>query len=198
MKKTIPILQYLSKHEVSIFTLDKTHKKKEWIRDDFNLEIIPWKDMTVFVELDKNKVKGSLLNVQNYFPDSVMENEYSLLAKDKLYRMEEFTLTKDENPDVAHYIISAFNNSFTRLNEEENRMFDKLTEREKQVISLIARGYSMTNIAKALGLSPHTINSHRAKLCSKLGVRRTTQLAIWAFRFGLVFGKSTLIDKLDQ
>lgn len=198
MKKTTPILDYLDEYEVSIFTLNKIYNRREWIRDDFNLEQIPWEEMTIFVELDKSKSNASVLNVENYFPDSQKENEYSLLAKNHLYRMEEVILSKDIEPYMVHYIISAFDNSFSSLNTEEKMLFEKLTDREKQVLSLMARGYSMTSIAEKLILSPHTINSHRTKLCSKLGVRRTTELAIWAYRFGLVSGKSSLLDKWEE
>jgi DNA-binding NarL/FixJ family response regulator len=61
----------------------------------------------------------------------------------------------------------------------------KLTEREVDVLRLIARGLSNSNIAEKLHLSEGTIRNHVSAIFSKLDVSDRTQAAILAIRHGL-------------
>ncbi|MDQ0952620.1 DNA-binding NarL/FixJ family response regulator [Streptomyces phaeochromogenes] len=62
----------------------------------------------------------------------------------------------------------------------------KLSERERQVLSLVARGLNNTEIADALGLSPLTAKTHVSRIMGKLGARDRAQLVIVAYESGLV------------
>jgi len=62
----------------------------------------------------------------------------------------------------------------------------RLTERERQVLTLVARGRSNREIAQMLGLSANTIAVHRANLMKTLAVRKTAALVLYAVRHGLV------------
>ena len=62
----------------------------------------------------------------------------------------------------------------------------RLTERERQVLTLVARGRSNREIAEMLGLSANTIAVHRANLMKTLAVRKTAALVLYAVRHGLV------------
>ena len=64
----------------------------------------------------------------------------------------------------------------------------RLTERERQVLTLVARGRSNREIAVMLGLSANTIAVHRANLMKTLAVRKTAALVLYAVRHGLVTG----------
>ncbi len=61
-----------------------------------------------------------------------------------------------------------------------------LTAREQEVLELIAMGHSSPEIAKQLGVSTRTVDSHRARLMSKLGLRKTAGLVRFAVREGLI------------
>ena len=61
----------------------------------------------------------------------------------------------------------------------------QLTRRERQVIWLMGSGLSRSQIAKALGLSEHTVNNHFSSIFRKLQVRGYWELAIYAYRHGL-------------
>jgi DNA-binding NarL/FixJ family response regulator len=63
---------------------------------------------------------------------------------------------------------------------------DSLSEREREVLSLVARGLNNTEIAKALGLSPLTAKTHVSRIMGKLGARDRAQLVIVAYESGLV------------
>jgi two-component system response regulator NreC len=63
---------------------------------------------------------------------------------------------------------------------------DKLTNREKQILQLIAEGKSNKEIAVLLNLSVNTVSVHRANLMEALGIHRTAELVLYAVRKGLV------------
>ena len=61
-----------------------------------------------------------------------------------------------------------------------------LTEREKQVLVLIAEGNSTKEVAALLGISYKTADSHRSKIMEKLDVHETASLVRYAIRNHLV------------
>ncbi|MFC7494212.1 MULTISPECIES: response regulator [unclassified Nocardioides] len=61
-----------------------------------------------------------------------------------------------------------------------------LTEREDEVLKLIAEGSSSKEIARALTISIKTVERHRANILAKLGMRDRTQLTRYAIRAGLI------------
>ncbi|MBO2441932.1 response regulator transcription factor [Actinomadura nitritigenes] len=63
---------------------------------------------------------------------------------------------------------------------------DALTDREREVLALIARGLSNTELADHLHLSPATVKTHIGRLLAKLQARDRAQLVIAAYETGLV------------
>ncbi len=61
-----------------------------------------------------------------------------------------------------------------------------LTEREREVMVLLARGLTSREVAGTLNVSPKTVDFHRANLMQKLGLRSRTELVRFAVRHGLV------------
>lgn len=61
-----------------------------------------------------------------------------------------------------------------------------LSERELEIISLIADGYTNQQVAEKLFLSAHTINTHRKNIMAKLGVNNTAGIVMYAVKAQLV------------
>lgn len=61
-----------------------------------------------------------------------------------------------------------------------------ISERELEIISLIAEGYTNVEIAEKLFLSAHTVNTHRKNIMSKLGVTNTAGIVMYAVKAKLV------------
>lgn len=64
--------------------------------------------------------------------------------------------------------------------------YDGLTDREREVLSMIASGMTGPQIAEELHLSPHTIRTHRDHIMEKLGLHSRTELVKYAIRTGLL------------
>ena len=64
--------------------------------------------------------------------------------------------------------------------------YDSLTTREREVLQLTAQGYTHTEIAQRLFISPRTVETHRTNLMQKLGLQSQTDLVRFAIRKGLI------------
>ena len=61
-----------------------------------------------------------------------------------------------------------------------------ISKREGEIITFIAEGYTNTQIAEKLFLSAHTINTHRKNIMSKLGVKNTAGIVMYAVKSNLI------------
>lgn len=66
------------------------------------------------------------------------------------------------------------------------RPFIPLSDREQEVLSLVAEGHNNSEIARQLYVSPNTVKTHVRGILNKLGVKNRIQAAILAVRYGLV------------
>jgi DNA-binding NarL/FixJ family response regulator len=64
--------------------------------------------------------------------------------------------------------------------------YETLTTREREVLHLAAEGRTYTEIAAVLGIRPSTVETHRAHLMQKLGLRTKTDLIRYALRRGIL------------
>jgi two-component system, NarL family, response regulator NreC len=69
---------------------------------------------------------------------------------------------------------------------EDPGHLDSLSERERDVLRLIAQGKTSNEIAQTLFLSPHTVQTHRDHIMEKLDLHRKADLIRYAIRTGLV------------
>ncbi len=60
--------------------------------------------------------------------------------------------------------------------------YDLLTDREKEVLQLLAEGKSNKDVAQLLGLSTYTVETHRTNLMQKLGLHNTAEIVLYAVR----------------
>ncbi len=69
---------------------------------------------------------------------------------------------------------------------EDHASYDDLSDREREVLRLIAQGKTTPEIAGLLYLSPHTVQTHRDHIMEKLNLHRKAELIRYAIRKGLV------------
>jgi two-component system response regulator NreC len=68
----------------------------------------------------------------------------------------------------------------------DRKGYEGLSEREREVLSLIAEGLTTAQIADKLFLSPHTVQTHRDHLMTKLDLHSRVALTKYAIRKGLI------------
>ena len=84
---------------------------------------------------------------------------------------------------VASALVRDF---LDRMRRGERMPRAVLTDREDEVVKLIAEGHSSREIARILVISPRTVERHRANVLAKLGMRDRTELTRYAIRAGLI------------
>jgi DNA-binding NarL/FixJ family response regulator len=81
------------------------------------------------------------------------------------------------SPGVSEYVLQGY----LRADAPEK---DPLSEREREVLQLVAEGFTARQIAERLGLKPKTVENHRAAIMDKLGIHTTAGLVRYALRTG--------------
>jgi DNA-binding NarL/FixJ family response regulator len=88
-------------------------------------------------------------------------------------------------PSVTRRLIEHFADG-TRATARTPRGLAELTDRECEVLELVARGMSNAELARALHVSLPTAKTHVSRILTKLGARDRTQLVIFAYESGVV------------
>jgi two-component system response regulator NreC len=83
------------------------------------------------------------------------------------------------SPNISRAVVEAY------LSKTEPAE-DPLTPRERQVLQMVGEGKSTKDVARLLGISTKTAESHRARLMRKLDIHETASLVRYAIRRGLV------------
>ena len=86
------------------------------------------------------------------------------------------------HPRVASRVIQELHGA----NREELNPYTELTEREMEVLKLIAKGQSNSEIAESLVISVNTVKGHVSNILSKLHLADRTQAAVYAWQQGIV------------
>ena len=85
------------------------------------------------------------------------------------------------SPEISEHVVHAI------LREDENEgALGVLTPREREVLKLVAEGLSSRQIASELGVSPKTVETHRARMMSKLGIHKSSKLVRFAIEAGVL------------
>jgi len=87
-------------------------------------------------------------------------------------------------PTMATKLVSDYMQRVRSGQAKES--YDGLTNREREILKLIAEGYSNQEIAKRLVLSPSTVQTHRANIMSKLQLHSRTELVKYAIQHGFI------------
>jgi len=106
--------------------------------------------------------------------------EELLLAVQAAYRGETFLCS-----GVSNFIVSDFLTG--KPTSQATDPFDQLSPREREVLKLVAEGYSNKTIADAMHISIKTVEKHRASLMDKLDTRDLAGLIRIALKHGLIF-----------
>ncbi|MFI9240094.1 response regulator [Streptomyces sp. NPDC053079] len=90
------------------------------------------------------------------------------------------------SPNLTKRLIAEFSRTAGAPRAPLRERVGGLTERETEVLSLIAQGLSNAEIAARLVLAEQTVKTHVSRILVKLGLRDRTQAAVFAYETGLV------------
>ncbi len=88
------------------------------------------------------------------------------------------------SPTIAQTLLE----DYVRIMRERGSQdsYSLLTEREREVLQLLAEGKSNKEVAGVLGLSPYTVDTHRTNLMQKLGLHNTAEIVLYAVRKSII------------
>ena len=87
------------------------------------------------------------------------------------------------HPEITRRLMEQVSHQTTPAHEKQ---VDEITDRERDVVRLVAQGRSNHEIAQELVISEKTVKTHISNILSKLHLQDRTQLAIYAIKNGLV------------
>lgn len=88
------------------------------------------------------------------------------------------------SPDISDQVLEGFLSNRKRLKEKTR--WDTITQREKEVLKLLAEGYANKEIGDLLHISVKTVEKHRANLIGKLDLHTVAELTTYAVQNGLI------------
>ncbi len=94
-------------------------------------------------------------------------------------------------PSLARWLLEDYRRlseraALSREKDEPHPGLEVLTERERQVLELVAEGLTNSQVGERLGISPKTVARHRERIMAKLNLHSRTELVKFAIRTGLV------------
>jgi DNA-binding NarL/FixJ family response regulator len=84
------------------------------------------------------------------------------------------------SPEIAKTMLEDYMRFLQQRNLQDS--YDLLTEREKEVLQLLAEGKSNKEVAAVLDVSVYTVDSHRTHLMQKLNLHNTAEIVLYAVR----------------
>ncbi len=84
------------------------------------------------------------------------------------------------SPSIAQTLLEDYMRRLQQENLQDS--YDLLTDREKEVLQLLAEGKSNKEVATLLDLSLYTVETHRANLMQKLNLHNTAEIVLYAVR----------------
>jgi DNA-binding NarL/FixJ family response regulator len=88
------------------------------------------------------------------------------------------------SPSVAKLLVENYKRTAPKGAIQDP--YDRLTEREREILKLLVEGYSTQAIAKMLVITPKTVEGHKTNLMAKLGIHNRIDLVKYALRKGII------------
>ncbi len=168
------LLNILKKHPADIILMDinmpgmngveATKKVIEKYPDTEVIALTMHEEIGYFNQMIDAGAKGFLLKKTN---KEQLETAIKSVFHGETYFSEEFVITAQ--PNIP-----------------QNKLDIDISEREKEVLKLIAKGYSNQEIAEKLFLSKRTVDGHKTRLFEKTGAKNAPNLIMFAIKNGLI------------
>ena len=132
----------------------------------------------------------SMHSDERYVVRAVRAGARGYLLKDSVEEdlIRAIELVHDGKSFFSPAVAQLLNDTYARGREAHHvdDRYELLTERERQIYQLLAEGNSNKEVAARLGVSLHTVETHRTRIMDKLDVHNAAELVLSAVRRGLV------------
>lgn len=88
------------------------------------------------------------------------------------------------SPAIAQMLAEEYTRQLQKTESQDS--YELLTEREREILQLLAEGKSNKEVATVLNVSPYTIETHRTHLMQKLNLHNTAEIVLYAVRKKIV------------
>jgi two-component system invasion response regulator UvrY len=142
------------------------------------------------------KVKEKNLNLHVLILSVYPQEQYAIqafklgafgyLSKDSAF--EELSLAIKKIASGGRYISSAFAEklAFNGFDSDVHPLHENLSEREYQVMILLAKGKSVTEISEEIFLSGKTVSTYRTRILQKMGMKKNAELTMYSIKNNLI------------
>lgn len=170
-------------HEIDLLVIDINMKGMDGIQ--------------VLKELRSNDFTGACIFLTSYDDLKLVNEAMNLGAKGYLTKstatdcLEEAIKTvangkRFYSQDIEQRILTAFSKAEKKSDNQEQSVLRMLTQREIEILKLIAQEYTSEDISKQLFIAKSTVDTHRKNLIFKLKVRNSVGLGLFAIRNNLI------------
>ncbi|PKP01393.1 MAG: DNA-binding response regulator [Bacteroidetes bacterium HGW-Bacteroidetes-6] len=164
------------------------HQKADLILMDIRMPVMDGIDATKKVTEKYPDVKVIALTMFeeiSYFNQMIEAGADGFLLKKT--NKDELQRAINQVMEGENYFSEEFMNNVNRTLRPASRLASiELTDREQEVLELICKGMSNTEISKFLGVSTRTVDGHRAHLLDKTGAKNSPHLVMFAIKNGLI------------
>ena len=134
-------------------------------------------------------------SIFNHSKPDLLIIEHKILQKVKTKDCENIIILENdsqfiENKGFKHLNINAREKEILEILQDfvlkKQEKEEILSDREKEIVKLVAKGYTIKEIAEKLFISPHTVITHKKNISQKLGIKSIAGLTTYAILNGLI------------
>jgi len=147
--------------------------------------------LDVLQKIKEKNLKASVLILSVHPQEQYAIHAFKLgasgyISKDRAF--EELTFAIKKIASGGRYIGSTFAEklAFNGFDSSEKLPHEKLSEREFQVMVMLAKGKSVTEISKDIFVSDKTVSTYRARILEKMRMRKNAELTMYAIKNNLI------------
>jgi DNA-binding NarL/FixJ family response regulator len=138
------------------------------------------KALVLTVHSEEEYVLASLqAGANGYVLKDATQNEL-LVASERVLEGKTFL-----SPDITEKVVNSYLNT-SNVSQEPMTRWDTVTQRERQILKLIAEGHTNKSMAEYLCISVKTVEKHRANLMKKLDLHNVSALTTYALEKGII------------
>jgi len=138
------------------------------------------KALVLTVHAEEEYVLASLqAGANGYVLKDATQNEL-LIAAERVLEGKTYL-----SPDVTEKVVNSYLNT-SNFNHEPVTRWDTVTQRERQILKLIAEGHTNKSMGEYLCISVKTVEKHRANLMKKLDLHNVSALTTYALEKGII------------